>query len=64
MEESLPNGYEYFVAVFIDVFNNLFPALQYARQDRIAATRGIKPDGVKQGRFADSVFAGKQRHAT
>ena len=63
MEESLPIGRKRFVAVFIDTLSKLFPAPQYARQDRIAATRGIEPDGVKQSRFADSVLPSEQRHA-
>ena len=62
MEESLPIGRKRFVAVFIDSFSKFFPALQYARQDRIAATRGIEPDGVKQGCFADSVLSSEQGH--
>ena len=59
MEERLPIGRKHFVAVFIDTLSKLFPAPQYARQDRIAATRGIEPDGVKHGGFTDTVLSGE-----
>ena len=63
MEERLPIGRKHFVAVFIDTLSKLFPAPQYARQDRIAATRGIEPDGVKHGGFTDTVLSGNQCYA-
>ncbi len=63
MEESPPIRRKHFVAVFIDTLSKLFPALQYARQDRIAAARGIDADGIKHGGFTDTVLSGNQCHA-